>query len=177
MATDNSPPRLKLIITIGVITVVTLVGLNFILSSYYAYMSDVARHEKLAPPTGLEEHRRTEEAELASAKMPIAKAAEELAKGRREGLIAPQQSDDVGAMTGWSKLPKQAPEAAPAVAEDAGATTGEAATDAGEATAASTDAGASTTQAAQDAGAHAHDAGAKAPAPAAHDAGAHPAHP
>lgn len=158
MATDNSPPRLKLIITIGAITILTLVGLTLVLNGYFAYMSDQARHAKLAPTTALDEHRQAEQAELASGKMSIGQAAAELAKGQREGLIAPQQSEDLGPMTGWSKLPKAAPvpgEAAPTVVADASAeATTDAAvpSDAGVSDAGATDAGAAKKPAAHDAG-------------------------
>ncbi|CAN5891873.1 hypothetical protein BH11MYX4_BH11MYX4_16890 [soil metagenome] len=34
MAIDNTPPRLRLIMTISVIVVITLVGLDFVFKSY-----------------------------------------------------------------------------------------------------------------------------------------------
>ena len=49
MAIDNTPPRLRLIVTIAIIVVITLVGLDFVFKSYYAYMSDQAVREKMAP--------------------------------------------------------------------------------------------------------------------------------
>lgn len=151
MATDNSPPRLKLIVTIGVITVVTLVGLRFVMDSYFSFMSDVAHREKIAPTTELENHHKEEQAALAAAKVPVGEAMSQLAKGNRGGLIAPQQSDDLGPMTGWSKLPKAAPEAhAGQGGEPAAADAGAEATDGGAA--ATGDAGAEP-NAAADAGA------------------------
>ena len=53
MAIDNTPPRLKLIITIAAITVVTLVSIDFALRSYYNVMTETAQKEKLAPPKEL----------------------------------------------------------------------------------------------------------------------------
>lgn len=172
MAIDNTPPRLRLIVTIGVIVVITLVGINFVLESYYAVMTDQARAEKLAPTTAKDDQHAAETAALSGAKVPMAQAMADL-KGARAASIEPKPSDDVGAMTGWSKLPKQAPLPnvgggmhAPdtnAVATDGGAAHadgGELATDAGVP-------------------APAADAGAKgaAPAPApAKDAGAHAPH-
>jgi hypothetical protein len=111
MAIDNTPPRLKLIITIAVITVITLVGIDFVLRGYYAYMSDEAQRLKLAPTTALNEHRAAEKAALAEALMPLDQAMMQLAKGTRTDVVTPQASDDLGAMTGWSKLPKPAPTA------------------------------------------------------------------
>jgi hypothetical protein len=106
---------------------------------------------------------------LAGSKIPIDKAMAQLAKGDRDALIAPQQSDDLGPMTGWSKLPKKAPVvasapgAANAMGSDAGAPANPPPANAGDAGAAP--------------GAHATDAGgapgasATAPAPAVVDAG------
>ena len=126
MATDNTPPRLKLIVTIGVITVITLVGINFATQSYYAMMTDQAQREKLAPTRDRDERAKAEAAALTNGAMPISQAMAQVAKGTRPELIAPQQSDDVGAVTGWSKLPKPAPvphpHVEPQVEADAGAT-------------------------------------------------------
>ena len=108
MAIDNTPPRLRLIVTIAVIVIITLLGLNFVFESYFAIMTDQARFEKLAPTTAKDDQRAAEAAALAGGKMPIDKAMAQL-KGARSEAIEPKQSEDVGAMTGWSKLPKQAP--------------------------------------------------------------------
>lgn len=107
MAIDNTPPRLKLIITIAVITVITLVGIDFVLRSYYGYMTDDAQQRKLAPTTALDDHRAAEKSALAAAN--VDQALNQLAKGSRTEAVTPTQSDDVGPLTGWSKLPKQAP--------------------------------------------------------------------
>ena len=158
MAIDNTPPRLKLIVTIAVLTIVTLVSLDFVFKSYYAYMSDEAYREKLAPPTELNDQRKAEAAALTAAK--IDQAAAQLGKGARADLITPTQSDDLGPMTGWSKLPKPTPQprakaTLPAdLAGDAGATLG------------TGDAGASATNAAnKDANPAVKDAGAAPNAP------------
>ena len=109
MAIDNTPPRLQLIITIAAITVISLVGIDFVLRSYYGYMTDDAQRGKLARPVQLEDHHKAEKAALASAAMPLDQAVAQFAKGTRSELIAPKPSDDMGPMTGWSKLPKPAP--------------------------------------------------------------------
>jgi hypothetical protein len=139
MAIDNTPPRLKLIVTIAVITVITLVGIDFVLRSYYGYMTDDATHRKLAPTTALDEQHGVEKTALANANIDQSMA--QLAKGSRTDIVKPSQSDDMGPMTGWSKLPKQAPPAGehggahgappagghePAMAGDAGAAHGDA---------------------------------------------------
>lgn len=141
MAIDNTPPRLKLIITIAVITVVTLIGVDIALKSYFAYMADMAQREKLAPTTALDEHKKQEEAALKGAAIPVDQAMAQLAKGTRADLITPQQSEDLGPMTGWSKSPKPAPTPEPKMAPPPSAPEGAAMGDAGAATTAA-DAGA-----------------------------------
>jgi hypothetical protein len=120
MATDNTPPRLRLIGTIAVILIITLVGLDFVFKSYYAYMTDEAHYEKMAPTTAREAQLATEKAAFAAARMPMDQAVASL-KASRSELIEPKPSDDVGAMTGWSKLPKPAPLAAPGAPLETGA--------------------------------------------------------
>jgi hypothetical protein len=112
MAIDNTPPRLRLIATIATIVVITLIGLDFVFKSYYAYMSDEAQHEKLAPTTAKNEQHTAEAAAFAGAKVPMDQAMAQLKAGR-SALVEPKPSEDMGAMTGWSKLPKQAPLPAP----------------------------------------------------------------
>lgn len=107
MAIDNTPPRLKLIITIAVITIITLVGIDFVLRSYYGYMNDDAQRRKLAPTTALDEQHKAEQAALTGANIDQSFA--QFAKGSRTDVVKPQQSEDIGPMTGWSKLPKPAP--------------------------------------------------------------------
>ncbi len=125
MAIDNTPPRLKLIVTIAILTVTTLVFLDFALKSYYGYMSDEAIREKLAPPIDLEEQHKAEGAALAKANVDGVMA--QMGKGPRAEIITPQQSEDLGPMTGWTKMPHPAPTPQPHVAvapetADAGAT-------------------------------------------------------
>lgn len=114
MAIDNTPPRLRLIATIAVIVIITLIGLDFVFKSYYAFMSDEATREKLAPTTARNEQQVAEQASFAGAKMPIDQAMKQLGAGTRNELIEPKPSEDMAPMTGWAKLPKQLPLAAPA---------------------------------------------------------------
>jgi len=162
MATDNTPPRLRLIATIASIVVITLIGLKFVFDSYYAFMTDEAHREKIAPTTALAEQVAAEQAAFAGAKVPLDQAAAQLKASRGE-LIEPKPSDDLGAMTGWSKLPKPLPVlGAPALgggAHAALADGGAAKADGGPAMA--EDGGAAPT--ATDAGAAPKDAGAHAP--------------
>ena len=167
MAIDNTPPRLRLIATIAIIVIVTLVGLEFVFKSYYAFMTDEAKAEKIAPKTALLAQAKLEAESFGGAKIPIDQAMSQVAKGTRPELIEPKPSDDLSAMTGWAKLPKPAPVA---LSADGGVLgTAVMAADAG---AHDPDAGpiATTTL---DGGAAAMDAGAMH-APAVKDAGAHP---
>lgn len=117
MAIDNTPPRLKLITTIAVITVVTLISLDFVFKSYYAMMTDEAAREKIAPTRDREELRKAEQVAFTNASIPIDQAMAQLAKGTRPEIIAPQPSEDLSPMTGWSKLPKPAPTPMPKAPE------------------------------------------------------------
>jgi hypothetical protein len=165
MATDNTPPRLKLIATIAVIVVITLVSLDFVFKSYYGFMTDEAQREKLAPTTAKDEQLVAEQASFAGGKMPIDQAMAQL-KASRAAIIEPTASDDLAALTGWSKLPKALPAGTPtaAVAPGSAPSVG----DAGAAPLAADDSGAPLA---------AGDAGAPPTAPAtSKDAGAHPGH-
>lgn len=126
MAHDQTPPRMKLIIQIAVATPLLLIGLKFVLDSYFVWMSEEATAEKLAPTTELNKLREGEKRNLTSGPTPITAAMMEIGKGRTENggpeLIAPQPSDDTGALTGWSKLPRtfELPVNLGALAGDAG---------------------------------------------------------
>lgn len=111
MATDNTQPRIKLIITIGAITAVTLFALNLVFTSYYSIMTDEATRSKLAPTTEKYEQRKAEQAALTAANIDQAMGA--LSKGTRASTITPEQSTDIGPMVGWAKMPKPAPAAPP----------------------------------------------------------------
>ena len=165
MATDNTPPRPRLIVTIAITVVTTLVGSDFVFKSYYAYMSDEAAREKMAPTRERDESRSAEQTSLTSGKVPIEQAMAQVAKGARDSFIEPRQSDDIAPMTGWSKMPKPNPHGAggPTPAGDAGTTsTGDAGTtSAGDAGPGAADGG----LAAGDAGAPHAEAGAPAPKP------------
>jgi len=164
MAIDNTPPRLRLIITIAVIVVITLVSLEFVFKSYYALMTDEAKAEKNAPRTALLTQLAAEKEAFGGAKIPVDQAMSQIAKGTRPELIDPKPSDDLASLIGWNKLPKQPPVPPPAPNDvrgnappaDAGAMMAT-----GDAGPAITDAGAAMT-----------DARAAAP-----DAGVKPAHP
>lgn len=109
MAIDNTPPRLKLIVTIAVITVITLIAIDFVTKSYFAMMSDEAKHEKIAPTRDKDEQNKAVQAAFAQAQLPIDQAMADFEKGQRPADITPNPSDDIAPVTGWSKLPHPAP--------------------------------------------------------------------
>ncbi len=108
MAVDNTQPRVRLIATLAVIVIITLVGLDFVLKSYFTFMSEGAQYEKMAPRADVLAQTAADSASFSSARMPMLQAAAQLKLGRSEA-IEPRPSDDLGAMTGWNKLPKLAP--------------------------------------------------------------------
>jgi hypothetical protein len=158
MATDNSPPKIRVILTIAFSSVVILGALNFVFRSYFQMMTDEAQLTHLRPAAELIKLREGEQKNLTSGAVPIDKAIAELAaKGRGEALkdIEPQASNDMGPMVGWVRTPNQAivarleaeaadasaPAPAPAMSADGGAAPTSAGTDGGAAPMA-TDAGA-----------------------------------
>lgn len=161
MAIDNTPPRLKLIVTIAVITVLTLISLDFVFKSYYAMMTSQAEAEKVSPTKDRTALHAAEAAAFANAAVPIDQVMAQLAKGARPDAITPQPSDDIAPMTGWSKLPKPAPTALPKAQLPEPTAAGD-----GGAPLAGGDAGA--IPLAGDAGSPSADAGAPKPAPTPH---------
>lgn len=133
MATDQSPPRLRLIISIAVGTVVVLVSLKFVFQSYFTDMMEEAAASKFVGPDEVNALHASETAKLTNGPaVPIDQAMSQLASQGRLGstLIAPQPSDDTAALTGWAHLHDvDQPEgsdggtAAPAMTASAGTTT------------------------------------------------------
>ncbi len=134
MATDQSPPRTTLILVIAVATVVTLVSLKFIFDSYFTDMMESEARAKVATPEEVVQLHADEQKKLTtSPAVPIDQAMAELgSKGRLFSAdIAPQQSDDRAALTGWAHLHEGLP--AGASGETTGAPGGGAAPAAGDA--------------------------------------------
>ncbi|WP_394822695.1 hypothetical protein [Pendulispora albinea] len=130
MATDNSPPRTRLILVMAVATAVTLFVLKFILDSYFTTMWEGEANAKIPPALELAKLHEEENKKLTGSPIPIDKAISELASKGRESsaLIAPQPSSDDGPLVGSSLLAKKggsaaaSPESA-APAQDASTTT------------------------------------------------------
>lgn len=110
MATDNSPPKIRVILTIAFSSVVILGALNFVFKSYFQMMTDEAVHAHLRPAAELLKLREGEQRNLTSGAMPIDKAIALLgSKGRdADKDITPEPSADMGPMVGWVRAPNQA---------------------------------------------------------------------
>ena len=137
MATDNSPPKIRVILTIAFSSVVILAALQFVFTSYFQMMTEEAEHTHQRPQEELLKLREGEQKNLTSGPMPITAAMKALASGR-DGTgagsagaalkdIEPQPSTDLGPLVGWLKAPNQAlidklTAEAEAAEKDAGAT-------------------------------------------------------
>ncbi len=109
MAYDRTEPRTKLIAIVGGIAVVSLVGIKFALDSYFITVNEAVAAEKDKMPEVYEPLQKLHEGEqksLTQTGLPIGVAMAEIAKSRPADLT-PQPSEDLGPMTGWSKLPKK----------------------------------------------------------------------
>lgn len=108
MATDDSPPKNRLIATLALVSLCTLVVLKFILTSYFNEMVEADKREKLTKPEELIAIRAEQNKNLKSSPIPIDQAMQDIEKGRPD-LVVPHQSDDTGPLLGWAKLPKALP--------------------------------------------------------------------
>ena len=105
MATDNSPPRIRLILVMALGTVGTLFVLKFVFDSYFTFMFEGEAKAKQAIPAELLKLHEEEAKKLTGSPIPIDKAMGELASKGRESsaLIAPQPSQDDGPLVGWAQ--------------------------------------------------------------------------
>jgi hypothetical protein len=184
MAGDNTSPKVRMLLTIGIVTLSILVAVKFVLESYYVDMTESYEQALLPQTTEIDTMRAAQRDHLDKGAIPVSVAMETLAtKGRDNASpdIVPQPSDDPSPLIGWAQIqhtgpmPTLAPipTAPPEGAADGGAaeTTG----DAGTAPTIASDAGATQAVAGDAAAPHpavVHDGGAPAPhAPAAKDGG------
>ena len=82
MATDNSPPRVRIILTIAFSSLVILFTLNYVFRSYFLMMTEQVEHDHLAVPEQLNKLRAGELKNLTTVPLPIAQAMEQLGHGR-----------------------------------------------------------------------------------------------
>lgn len=160
MAGDNTSPKVRMLLTIGLVGVLLLLGVKFALESYFLEVTEEYERGLLPKTTEIDTMRATERANLdKGVAMPVNVAMETLAQKGRDNAsegITPQPSDDPSPLVGWAQIkhtgpmPTLAPipTAAPEVG-DAGATT----TAAGDAGAPRGDAGAPHAGGAKDGGA------------------------
>lgn len=113
MATDQTPPPNRLIATIAILSVLGFVALRFALGPYFTATVEREQRAKQSAPAEYAGVRAEQQTELVSGPMPIDRAMAEVASGRARELIAPRQSGDVTALTGWLKAPKPLPKFPP----------------------------------------------------------------
>lgn len=110
MASDDSRPKVRMLLTIGVVAVSLLIGTKFILDSYYLDMTESFEHGLLPKTEQLDQIRAEEHANIDKAEhgnIPVSVAMQNLAQKGRDNagdLISPKPSDDIDALKGWSKL-------------------------------------------------------------------------
>jgi hypothetical protein len=173
MASDDTRPKVRMLFTIGVVSVFLLLAVKFVLDSYYLDMTESYEHTLLPKPTLRDQTKKEQLADIDQGKngaIPVDLAMQMLEqKGRNNASpdLVPQQSDDTSPLEGWGQLKRELHLPVQRADWDAGA---DAEADAGTE---STDAGATTTAAGADAGAvhaaPAHDGGVRVhPAPPQH---------
>jgi hypothetical protein len=123
MATDKSEPRIGLIVSIGVIAIVTLGAVRTVLVSYFDHVALAEEYRKVGSlkPEALVNMRADEKQRLQSGAMPIDKAMQMLSTKGRMGAspdIMPSASKDTAPLQGWSKMPSEVPPAMTASAPE-----------------------------------------------------------
>jgi hypothetical protein len=104
MATDNSPPRNKIIFVGAIVTVAILILLKFAFDSYFIMMMEGEAAAKMATPEELHALHADEQKRLTQSPLPIDQAMGQVAKGRDTNpLITPQPSPDEAPLLGWAK--------------------------------------------------------------------------
>ena len=133
MATDKSEPRIALIGKIGVLAVVTLIGVHIALTAYFDQMAQAEVQRKYGDikPDALISVRADEKQKLSSGAMPIDHAMQMLEQKGRMGaspvIVPAPERVDISPMQGWIKMPAQVPaplEAAASAAAPAPAPSG-----------------------------------------------------
>ncbi len=113
MASDDSRPKIRMLLTIGIVAVCLLLGIKFVLDSYYLDMTE-GYEKTLLPKTELldktraEQHKAIDDGQGGA--IPVSVAMQTLASKGRDNAstaIMPQPSDDIDALKGWSKLGRE----------------------------------------------------------------------
>src|SRR5438552_18993794 len=103
MASDDTPPKNRLIATMALVSLCTLVALKFILTSYFNEMVEADKLTKISKPEELYAIRAEQQKNLTTSPIPIDQAMKDLEKGRPD-IVEPKQSEDTGPLIGWAKL-------------------------------------------------------------------------
>ena len=110
MASDDSRPKVRMLLTIGIVSIFLLVGVKFVLDSYYLDMTEGYEKGMLPKTEQLDQTRAQEHAAIEKGEhgnIPVSVAMQNLAQKGRDNagdLISPKPSDDVDALKGWSRL-------------------------------------------------------------------------
>lgn len=114
---DDSPPRNGVIFFYTVLTVFVLIGVKFLLDSYFAKTMDSEVHDKVLT-RGMEEVTAQRASERSELDKNIQQAKNQYASTGRAGLIASGSGRDKPEVQGWTQLGRKV-EAAPAQPEPA----------------------------------------------------------
>jgi hypothetical protein len=109
---DDSPPRNGVIFFYTVLTVFVLIGVKFLLDSYFAKTMDGEIHDKVLT-RGMEEVTALKASERAELDRTIQQAKNQYASTGRSGLIAPSSGREKPEVQGWTQLGRKV-EAGPA---------------------------------------------------------------
>lgn len=113
MAYDLTPTRNRTIALCIFFGAFSLFSLHYVFDSYFISVTEGVQREKLASPEQLIATRTAEQKALTSGPVTLDNAMAQLARQGRAGVtggvdISAQQSEDIGALTGWSKMPRAA---------------------------------------------------------------------
>jgi hypothetical protein len=116
---DDSPPRNGIIFFYTVLAVFMLIGVKFLLDSYFASMMNAEMYEKIYS-RGMEQVaavREKEAQQLQKGNVPIEQAIRLIAQRGRGAspLITPEGSPVAPEISGWSQMKRNLPEAPKAV--------------------------------------------------------------
>lgn len=124
---DDSPPRNGVIFFYTVLTVFVLIGVKFLLDSYFAKTMDAEIQDKVLT-RGMEQVTALRAAEKAELDKTMQAAKSQYTAMGRAGLIAPASGRDKPEVQGWTQLGRkieEAPAAPPPAPEAAAPTPGE----------------------------------------------------
>jgi hypothetical protein len=99
-----------MLLTIGIVAVALLVGVKFVLDSYFLDMTESYEHGMLPKTEQLDQIRADEHAAIdkgQNGNIPVSVAMQNLAQKGRDNagdLISPKPSDDIDALKGWTRL-------------------------------------------------------------------------